>query len=79
MEYDHIYESLQEQMAVTLQISSLLEVHGVVNRVETSRVRGCSHFMSAKNGEAHTPPPPLVSQRSEDDLPPSPLVIKSQQ
>ena len=34
--------------------------------------RGCSHMMSAENGGVQTPSPPLVSQKSEIGLPPSP-------
>ena len=40
---------------------------------------GCSDIMSAKNGEVQTPPPSLVSQKSEIDLPPLPLLSEKNQ
>ena len=48
-----------------------------VTRNIASGIRGCSHIMSAKNEGVQTPPSPLVSQKSENGLPPSPPCQKN--
>ena len=76
------FGNLQEDKNLVQYFQAVLDRRDILEEEDKSQqsstaavgasLRGCSHIMSAKNGGVQTPPPPLVSQKSEIGLPPLP-------